>query len=463
MLKIKDRIAWSARTKTVKRLISRAEGMRVSSELELMEMQRRSFNIVWKDAVDNLPFYKMWMEQHNLPCSINCISDLQGWPILKKPFLVQSQEMLVRKNAALSRKSVTGGATGEPLHFRTFPSQVLDVSVNKWLGWQSAGFDPDDRCFLIWGHRHFYGSGMGSDLRFALQRFKDWLVNNRRASAIDLSSTHLARMIDELITYRPKVIIAYSASLLAACRHNLHRRDEVQRLGVSSVVCTAGPLTMSERTEIGQYFGANVSMEYGSMEAGVIAYMTDQERGYRVFRDTHIVHTHRNPIGNHHCLVTTLTHNYLPLIRYDIGDYVHDPRESCGSVEGFSEVSGRDSDQVVLDDGTAFHGYAFMVCAESIPNILAYQLHVQSSAIEFRVRTRVPLSGQERIEMNKKIIDLVPRLASINLTILNTDDLLTAPSGKIPLVIYGAGLGSQEVLTNSSVQSRPSNNPMPNS
>ncbi len=404
-----------------------------------MELQLRMFNNVWRDAVECIPFYADWKHLHHLPAQLSDIQELRTWPIVSKSSLIEASNRLHRLNASRSNKSVTGGATGEPLHFRTYPSQTLDVSVNKWLGWQGAGIFPDDRCFLIWGHRHFYGDGIRATVRETIQNMKDWLVNNQRTNGIDLSAEHLERIIIDLIRFRPTAVIAYSASLLATCRLHPHLRAACQALGVKSIICTAGPLTASERAFISEFFNAPVSMEYGSMEAGVMAYMNSEDLGYKVFRDSHIIHANGTP-ERALCIVTTLTRAYLPLIRYQIGDFISNVRESCGSVEGFSDVSGRVSDEVTLPDGTSFHGYAFMVCAEAVPSILAYQLHIKPSSIHFRVKTRTPLTRAERSFLLKRIHQLVPALIQHELVIDDSTPLVTAPSGKVPLVLHASPL-----------------------
>jgi phenylacetate-coenzyme A ligase PaaK-like adenylate-forming protein len=96
---------------------------------------------------------------------------------------------------------------------------------------------------------------------------------------------------------------------------------------------------------------------------------------YKVFDGTHIIHTENENVDDSlgQVLVTCLTHRYLPLIRYCIGDYVRDSyiRED-GTVESFSEVTGRLGDMIDLGKGVRFHGYSLMVCAEENEKIIAY-------------------------------------------------------------------------------------------
>ena len=372
-MEMKSRLIWALRRNQTKAFVRQMSD--VSSGLA-------KFNAVWQDAVENIPFYAEWKFRHNLPDRIERVSELAKWPMLEKRDLILNQEKLLRKDVKKYHESVTGGATGEPLHFRTMPGESDAVTANKWIGWARMGIYPDSRCFLLWGHRHFYGQGFKSNLRFAWRQLKDWMVNNLRADATDLSREALRKDVEKLIRFKPECVIAYSASLLALVRSCRESKERCRNLGIRAVICTAGPLTKSEREEISVFFNSPVGMEYGSMEAGVMAYQTPISDGkYKVFDNTHILHSEReNVTGLCQILVTTLTRRYLPLFRYRIGDYMEDvcTRED-GTVCEFSDVTGRAGDLIDLGNGVCFHGYSLMVCAEENPKIVAYQLRIKKA------------------------------------------------------------------------------------
>lgn len=401
--------------------------------------QQNRFNAVWHDAVMNVPFYAEWKECHGLPDKIESLSELSKWPVIEKRELILNRDKLVRKDVARFHESVTGGATGEPLHFRTMPGESDAVTMNKWIGWARMGIFPDSRCFLLWGHRHFYGQGLRSNFKFAWRQFKDWMTNNLRADATDLSRAALGKDVEKLIRFKPECVIAYSASLLALVRSCGEYKERCQRLGIKAIICTAGPLTMAEREEIGAFFNAPVGMEYGSMEAGVMAYQTPMTGGrYEVFGKTHIIHLASGDVcGLNQIIVTTLTERYMPLIRYCIGDYMSDVRLGAdGDVKDFAEVSGRTGDMIDLGNGVRFHGYSLMVCAEENPKIIAYQLRVNkvTHKISFVVQTLVALTENEIDKIKKHAAD-VASISQDWITVNESSEFLKSPSGKIRLVI----------------------------
>lgn len=436
MKRIKELLIWALRRGQTKALIRRAADC--SSQIE-------KFNSIWADAVKNVPFYAEWKAKHGLPDRIENLSDLQKWPILQKKDLILNRDKLTRGDVKRFHESVTGGATGEPLHFRTMAGESDQVAVNKWIGWARMGVYPDSRCFLLWGHRHFYGQGFASNIRFKFRQLKDWMTNNLRVDATDLSPAALRKDYELMRKFQPECIIAYSASLLALVRtmkEEVKVRDEGERRTfpfLKAIVCTAGPLTKEERGEISTFFGVPAAMEYGSMEAGVMAYKTlATDDRYKVFDQTHILHADEElTTGRSSILVTSLTKRYLPLIRYRIGDYMEGVTlRADGAVESFDEVTGRTGDMIDLGDGMRFHGYSLMVCAEENPKIVAYQLrvHKKTKEVVFVAQTTAPLSASEKIQISRHAADVAKVPESV-ISVEEAKELIKAPSGKIRLVI----------------------------
>ena len=445
---IKQMLLWALREKQIKALIRSAADCK--SRIE-------RFNAIWVDAVAHVPFYAEWKAKYGLPDRIEDLGELQHWPILEKKDLILNRDKLTRKDVLRFHEGVTGGATGEPLHFRTMAGEGEQVAVNKWIGWARMGIYPDSRCFLLWGHRHFYGQGFASNVRFKFRQLKDWMTNNLRADATDLSPAALRKDYELMLKFKPECIIAYSASLLALVRT---MRDEVKVRGVierseiaeglreqrrfptlRAVICTAGPLTKAERGEISSFFGVPVAMEYGSMEAGVMAYQTPATNGrYSVFDQTHILHSAPEPVtGNSQVLVTKLYNCYLPLIRYKVGDYIRgETVADSGLITGFDEVYGRTGDEVDMGNGIRFHGQSFMTCAEGFDQIIAYQIRVNKSTgkVVFVAQTIAQLSPEENVEIVKRAAHM-SGLPEGAISVEEAKELVKAPSGKIRLVIEG--------------------------
>lgn len=407
-----------------------------ASDDEKLAAQLYRFNVVWKEAIDNVPFYRSWKDKYALPEKIFNISEIADWPTISKAELQREASLLFRESTSRILTSVTGGSTGEPMRFSLFPDEVQYVTSNKWIGWRGYGIDPLTRRYVIWGHRHFYGKGMSRYIKILARNIKDGLVNTRRTNAIDLNPLALRSELQDIIRYKPKTIVAYSTTMLAMCRSCLDLAVTCRTLGVEAVICSAGPLKPTERNEVSKFWNCPVGMEYGSMEAGVIAYTHPSDGRYRTFLDTHLLHTVQDRDQLDRCIVTRLTRNYLPLIRYEIGDYLLNPLSVSGSVISFDDVAGRDSDWIRLSSGTEVHLQAFMVAAESNPDILAFQVVILQDGIQIRVVARKTLSKQECATVKAKLVELNPNLMQEKIDIVNVRDIERTPAGKIRLVKY---------------------------
>lgn len=410
------------------------ENWSLISQTELDSYQLKQLNKIWQDAVENIPFYADWKFRHNLPDRITSLEEYAKWPILKKSDLQANPELLKRKTTRKYHESVTGGSTGEPLHFGTFPEQGLRIGASILMARAGLDFYPGDRVFLFWGHRHFYGHGFKSKVRFFVRQCKDWLNNSYRADACDLSARYLNFVARKLNRFNPEVIIAYSASLLAFVRFAKERGLAFAGKQLKCIVCTAGPLMKQEREEVAAYFSAPVYMEYGAMDAGCMAYM-QKDGCYHVFQHYRMLHTVNDGTGDLN-LVTSLAKDYLPFFRYQVGDYLKDCTYTPdGRVLTIGEVYGRGSDVIILPSGNKCQCYTFMVCAEEIKKVLAYQLVKYANSFDFCVQVSEPLTQEERGQILERAYSIIPELRNVEIKIVEKAALVKAPSGKIRLLV----------------------------
>ena len=125
------------------------ENWRIISLNDWETYQLAALNEAWQDAVENIPFYADWKVRHNLPDQISSLEDYAKWPILKKNDLQANPELLKHKTTRKYHESVTGGSTGEPLHFGTFPEQGQRVNACMLMARAGLDFFPGDRVFLF--------------------------------------------------------------------------------------------------------------------------------------------------------------------------------------------------------------------------------------------------------------------------------------------------------------------------
>ena len=434
LLEFKKRLYSALNRQVFIRSLLRGSRYRLITERQEIELfQLEKFNEVWNDAYSNIPFYSEWKLKHKLPDNISSLSELTSWPILKKIDLQENKDKLIRKDVKPSGYLKTGGSTGEPLHLPTW--EDTETGSSMWLGRAAYGIEPGMKTFLIWGHHHLYGKGFKRQINILKRKLKDWLSNMYRVSAYDLSEEAMGQAFDKYKHFSPEFIIGFSPSVLSFCRINKKRKNEC-KMHPKAVLCTAGPLSVSEMEEISLFFQAPVCMEYGSVECAVMAYTEPHEEVYKVFWDTHLIQGTKDDVGEVKNIVTRLAPCYVPMIRYDIGDYLeirHD--ESLDSIIRIETVKGRPSDIVQLANSTAFSASLIGDCVKQVDGVIANQLHAFRNGICIDVVAMRELSEPDFSLVKQCMLTVVPGLEYSDIVLKQVDSLQKTVGGKTPLVI----------------------------
>ena len=409
--------------------------MRSRQAIEAAQVE--AFNRLWKDAVEHIQFYKRWQKKYDLPDSVGRLDELVSWPILTKTDLRDTQAF-VRDNAPLPKgRIMTGGSTGEPVRLPSWGDNVTGIS--QIIGRMAYGIMPGDKTFLLWGHEHLYGTGIKRKINTFKRRLKDWVANWRRVSAYDLSESAMKSAYLEFAKFRPKFVIGFSPAVLAFVRHNKGKKGSVN--SVRTILCTAGPLTKEEKHEIEEFFGGVVCMEYGSVECGVMAYTRPSDGWYNVFWNTHLLQSQRQPDGEYKNIVTRLTDCYVPLIRYDIGDYLDLDQafdaDNARSVLEIRTVKGRPSEMINFKCGVSFFGALIGDCVKQVPEIIGSQIAVDENAdkLEIRITAANPL-GEDKLALVKNRFELtVSGAQKVDVSVVQVEKLYTTVGGKVPRVV----------------------------
>lgn len=396
---------------------------------EINQYRLERFNEMWKDAYMNVPFYMNFKEKNKLPDSINELSDIKSWPIVTKKDL-QLNPSLLRRKEAPDGYSKTGGSTGEPLHFGTYHSR--ETYATSLIGRVALDIFPGDKCFLLWGHQHLYGKGLKRQFVVMKRTLQDWFLNYYRFSAYDLSVPLLKSYYDKLIKIKPDYVIGFSPSVLAFCRANQEYKSISFKM--KGIICTAGPLQLFEKEEISAFFNAPVIMEYGSVECGVMAYTTGTDKEYRVFPDTHILET-KLENGYYKNIVTRLTKEYVPLIRYDIGDYLVPSSEEDFPLS-LKDVIGRPSDVIKFPNGTSIYFALINDVAKQVEKVLSVQTIVKSGSLNINFLMKGELLNEDIEKITNRLYTVAPGLKGIPIIIEKKDKLIQTPAGKISAVVY---------------------------
>ncbi len=380
---------------------ARRELLERQDPARVAERQLAAMQAVWSDAVADVPYYASLVAQRRAPAAIRSWDDVRAIPELRREAFRDDPAAFIRLSGAPPGFVTTGGSTGTPIKMGMTPEERRLMRTVKLTAWQSAGYTPASRIFLIWGHSHLLGTGWRGRLNHARRKLTDAVLNYRRVDAYRLSPEICRDYADEILRFRPFGIIGYASALDLFARHTRAYRDRFRALGLGFVLATSeAPPREDSVALLEDLFGCPLVQEYGGAEFGQVAF----KRGslpFEVYSDLTYLECQE---GSGSALVSALYPRYTPLIRYQVGDALEAPERSAhGHVLRFNGVAGRVNDMVQLGDGSSVHSVAVMHCVHQEPAVHKVQLVMEDrgpelhlvaapgdhSAMEQRIRGRL--------------------------------------------------------------------------
>jgi phenylacetate-CoA ligase len=194
-------------------------------------------------------------------------------------------------------------------------------------------------------------------------------VNQWRIPFI-LEEENLARMAEEITDWAPKFLDTdpvHAAWFALYCE-----RKGIRFPSLEFILCSYEFVSAAHRRILQRVFGVPVLNLYGSTETGHLLMQDGQGRMKPCYDNAflEVVEPDARNVGD--LVVTTLTNDYMPLLRYRIGDLV-ERRE--GPYETNYVVHGRARDALRADDGSRVTTWNVDQCFEGVEGIAHYQLH----------------------------------------------------------------------------------------
>jgi phenylacetate-CoA ligase len=343
---------------------------------ELHAIQQAELSQLFSHAFEHVPYYRRKFEHAGLsPDRPPALDELSRLPLLTRKEAAEHFE--ARKSTATPLPAIskmTSGTTGHPLSFAYDSGSEYWRQATKLRGYGWAGYNLGDRCL------HFWGSPPASPPPFS-QRVK---VSVDRAirreyyeSCTERSEESLARVVREIKSLKPTVIVCYAQAGVALARHV--NENNSRAWPDISLIAAAEPLFPSDRAALVECFGPGIFETYGSREVMLIGAECEAHAGLHVsmenllveliVRDEHGERPARpGELGE---VVITDLHNFgAPFIRYLNGDsaVLRAPeRCACGrSLTRLERVEGRTLDMLRDGDGRPVSGMFFIVLFASL-------------------------------------------------------------------------------------------------
>jgi len=401
------------------------------------------FNAVWSHIRRHVPWYADLARDARLPVRFASWDEvLERLPVMDKATMREAGDRLADASRPPDTWKSTGGSTGEPVRFPAWADETDATDPDPWVGRGWYGIRPDSRLFLLWGHGHLLGTGLGGFVKGRMRLAKDRALGYCRASAYDLDRDALRDAGERLIRHRPEYVIGYSHALDAFARANADRADAFADLGMKAIIatseCFADPEDGPRR--VAATLGAPTAMEYGSIEAHVIAHTHPSDGLFRVFDGNYVVEAREpGPRGGRKVRLFALYPRAFPLVRYDLGDEIE---PIAGEPElgptRFARVLGRTTDSVRLPDGETIHAGLFDEVLDE--RIARYQVVVPATPGEALRLHLVPAGSDDHASVLADVRERLGRIRPVlgAMPIDLADAPLLTPAGKSP-TLYRAG------------------------
>lgn len=189
-----------------------------------------------------------------------------------------------------------------------------------------------------------------------------------------LTETELRRMAEEIIDWAPQFLDlspVHGARLALFCE-----QQGIRFPSVKFILCSYEFVSVVHRRILQRVFGVPVFNLYGSTETGHLL-MEDEHGRMQASHENallEVVETDAYQVGD--LVVTTLTNEYMPLLRYRIGDLVERCENPLASVY---RVHGRVRDALLGPAGRRVTTWQVDQCFRDLTGLMHYQLAQEES------------------------------------------------------------------------------------
>jgi phenylacetate-CoA ligase len=393
-------IAEKIRGENVLKKLKELQESQYFSIQELQGYQKGKLEELLASSKESVPYFREVIKDPD-PDRMNSI------PVLTKEKIRQNVQRMfnpkVPKRHFIEYRS--SGTTGEPVLIFLERNTAGYYHAAQWRGFSWYGVEPGAKGVKIWG--------VPIDLKSKItEKLKNKIANRVLLSAFDMERSKTEKIWKRISKFQPEYLYGYASALyLFACfleECNLPGKE----LGLKLIVSTAEVLYDHQREKLKNFFRCPVANEYGTCEAGIIAFECPKGSLHITSENVYLEVIDNNnfpikPPSEGKIIVTSLRNSGFPIIRYDLGDIgaLSDGTCTCGiNLPLLENINGRTSDFVWTPAGKKVHGEFFSYLNRELLN-RGYVLNefkiVQKKTNELIVYLL------ENEDLNKKIIPFI--------------------------------------------------------
>ena len=321
-----------------------------ASRDEITATQTERLRTILAHAYDHVPHYRAAFETAGIaPGDIRELADLAGLPFTTKNDLRENYPfgMFAVPRERISRLHASSGTTGKPTIVGS-TAHDIDIWANLMArSLRAAGARPGDVVHVAYGYGLFTG-GLGA--HYGAERLG--------ATVIPVSGGMTERQVHIIRDISPTVICVTPSYMLAIA-------DEFERQGLDPAASSlrigvfgAEPWSESMRREIETRLGLHAVDIYGLSELmgpGVACECLETQDGLHLWEDhfyPEIIDSETGavlPDGERgELVITTLTREGMPLIRYRTRDLTRLVPGTARSMRRIERIAGRSDDMLII-------------------------------------------------------------------------------------------------------------------
>ena len=384
-----------------------------------------------------VPLYHTFLAQR--PAGTDVLAALKDFPLTGKremregfPFLPPGQSLEQLLEAEIVELEHTSGTSEEqlPVLFKRGWWDIQEERVLRLNPFIASVLDkhPDARratlttpacngrvCFSAWrskAHRTFG---------------KTLYVNQQRIPFV-LTDEELARMAEEIADWAPKFLDldpVHGVWFALYCE-----RKGIRFPSLEFLLCSYEFVSVTHKRILERVFGVPAFNLYGSTETGHLLMDDGQGKMKPCYENAFLEIVAPDARGVGDLAVTTLTNDYMPLLRYRIGDLVERRVEPYGTNY---IVHGRIRDAIHDSEGRRVTTWDVDQCFKGVEGIVTYQLHQEKDG-KYQLRYIPDGDGPGELKsVVGRLENLLKTSSSIEVQTVNM--LPPTPSGKFRLTV----------------------------
>jgi phenylacetate-CoA ligase len=331
----------------------------------------------------------------------------------------------------------TSGSTGQSLNIYYDGEHSSYSEACRWRAKNWWGVRLGSPHVAIWGRPY-----TGYKDRMA-QQIKSYFMNSLLFSAFDIRQHSLKKIWKKIYRFKPHIIYGYPSAIFALAEYIKNNKLSGNKLGIKVIMITAESSSLEQRSVIEEVFGCRTANEYGCSETGGFVYECPEGNWHISSELTFIEFIGQDgrpvsPGGRGEILLTHLRNNYMPLIRYRVGD-IGGPlarKCDCGRNLPLMQVAvAKESDIIRLANGEAYMSGDLLYINKAVMKVYP------SSILQFRVTQKTIdlfeieiVSGAGQLEKAEQLFAQLIRKQwgkNIQIHFTRVTSIEREPSGKL--------------------------------